>query len=464
MLFNSFEFLIFFALFAAGWPIARKYDLVRWTYVIAFSLFFYGWWDWKYVPLMLFSVLVDYTAGIFMHRIPKYAKLIVTAALSTNLLVLGYFKYSYFVAVNSVPILALLGFDVTIEPNQVILPLGISFYTFQSMSYSIDIYRKQITPTYNFMHFLSAVTFFPQLVAGPIMRARDIVPQLATYHVPEWWTRWTALRLIVDGFFRKVVIADNLAGTVNDAFAGRSGTLSMLDWWLVIIMFAFQIYFDFSGYSNIARGTARILGYELIVNFNIPYKSTSLREFWTRWHISLSTWFRDYVYIPLGGSHGGLLKTIRNVVITFSLSGLWHGAGWPFIIWGFLHGSFIAVERLTSWPERLAALPGGRFAAWLIVMLFVLISWVFFRSADLGQALYVIGQMFTFGALTVSVSMTACIFLSLGMAHEFLAWVGYEKTDTVKLVTVREVALCVFMIAACIYLRGPGQTFVYFQF
>ncbi len=464
MLFNSFEFLLFFVVYALGWPLVRGHSAARWLYIIGFSLFFYGWWDWRYVPLMVGTIFIDYFAGILIARYRQHGKLFLTVSLASNLLVLGYFKYFYFLASNSVSVLNLLGFDVVIAPNQIILPLGISFYTFQSMSYTIDIYRREIQPTKNILHFYSAVTFFPQLVAGPILRARDILPQLVTFNVPGWWRWWIALRLTADGFFRKVVIADNLAGSVNDAFAGRSGDLSSADWWLVAVMFAFQIYFDFSGYSNIARGTANFLGYDFVLNFNHPYKSASLREFWSRWHISLSTWFRDYVYIPLGGSRGGTAATVRNLMVTFTLSGLWHGAGWTFVIWGFMHGFFLSIERVTGWPQRLAAKRGGMLLAWAIVMLQVLVGWVFFRAENLGQAMHVLGEMFSFGGYAVTLSRSALLFLAIGVLHEIHAWYGFHQTDPQERVAVREILAIVLMIAASIFLRGPGQQFVYFQF
>lgn len=464
MLFNSFEFLIFFAVFSLGWPFVRGRDRLRWGYIIAFSLFFYGWWDWKYVPLMVGTIFIDYFAALMMDRPQANRRFWLVMSIISNLTILGYFKYSYFILSNSDSILKLLGFDVEIGQNNLILPLGISFYTFQSMSYTIGVYRRAIPATRHVMHFYSAVTFFPHLVAGPILRAGDILPQLLTWRRPGWWEWWLALRLIADGFFRKVVIADNLAGTVNDAFAGRAGDMTSTEWWIVVTMFAFQIYFDFSGYSNIARGLAQFYGYHFMLNFDFPYFSKSLREFWTRWHISLSSWFRDYVYIPLGGSRGGVAATVRNVMLTFTLSGLWHGAGWTFIVWGALHGFLLGVERLTDWPARLAAIPAGRFLAWAVIIVQVWIAWVFFRAENIDQAFHIIGRMFAFDGLAVDLSRTALIYLGLGAIYDAYARVGYPDADAREIVTRREMIATAMILVACVFLRGPGQEFVYFQF
>ena len=336
-----------------------------------------------------------------MGAYPRYKVLFLIFSICGNVGSLAIFKYSSFIAENVDAFLSLLGFDVYLKSNipqfMLILPVGISFYTFQSMSYTIDIYRGQLRPTRNVLHFFAYLSMFPQLVAGPIIRARDLLPQLKQNNKTTEQDRWEGLKLITHGFFKKVVIADNLAPLVNRAFNNPDPSNSSVYWWLAVTAFAFQIYCDFSGYSDIARGLARWMGYNFGLNFNHPYISLSLREFWTRWHISLSSWFRDYVYIPLGGSRKGNIHAYANMLITMVISGFWHGAAWNFVIWGFLHALFLSFERITQWPKYIKMIPGeGRWIASLIVLTQIWIAWVFFRAATMSQGIQIIKTMFSF--------------------------------------------------------------------
>ncbi|HRR41386.1 MAG TPA: MBOAT family O-acyltransferase [Syntrophales bacterium] len=338
------------------------------------------------------------------------------------------------------------------------------------MSYTIDVYRGRMKPVTHLFHFYAFLSMFPQLVAGPIVRARDLIPQLAVCRNTTEEERWEGMKLIAGGYFKKVVIADNLAPFVNTAFAAVPASESSLYWWLVISAFAFQIFFDFAGYSDIARGLAKWMGYDFLVNFDHPYTSTSLREFWSRWHISLSTWFRDYVYIPLGGSKKGEARGHINMWLTMVISGLWHGAAFHFLAWGAVHAFFLSVERLTSWPERLKHLPFGSVFSLAAVMFQVLIAWVFFRAQDLTQALSIIGTMLEFngrfGFPTTDAFKVGVLYLALGLAMELY---HFSKIDIRKwfppaVYRSVEVASVAVLITLSVFLRGAGMQFIYFQF
>jgi len=325
-------------------------------------------------------------------------------------------------------------------------------------------------PTRNVLHFFAYLSMFPQLVAGPIIRASHLLPQLEERKEITETDRWEGLKLVTFGYFKKVVLADNLAPAVNLAFGSSTVEQSAVYWWLAVSMFAMQIYFDFSGYSDIARGLGRWMGYDFPLNFNHPYRAASLREFWNRWHISLSTWFRDYVYIPLGGSRRGKLFAYINLWIAMLLSGLWHGAAWNFVIWGSLHAAYVSLERLTSWPERLRRIPGGRFVAWLMVLVLVWIGWVFFRAESMGQAMEILTVMFNPALLGITalppIFTVAMVFLALGAANELIHRFDLDRLYKASKISMRfaEPSVIAAMLVACIYLRGPGSAFIYFQF
>lgn len=399
----SFASVTFF-LFCVG-VLALYYSRVRrgWQngVVVAASYVFYAWWDWRFCSLMLISSVVDYGAGGGIHRSPSPRKRNAWLALSlgTNLGMLGFFKYCNFFVDNLTWLLARAGLPFHPGTLEVILPVGISFYTFQTLSYTIDIYRGHYRPVRDFPAYLAFVSFFPQLVAGPIERANRLLPQFLAARRFDPARAWTGMRLMLWGLFKKMVIADNLAAVVDGVYrapGGQPGAVLLL----ATAAFAFQIYCDFSAYSDIASGTAELFGIDLMRNFAFPYFSRNVAEFWRRWHISLSTWFRDYVYIPLGGSRGTPGRTRFNVLATFALSGLWHGASWNFVIWGLLNGAGMLAGRTTGKPNRSGPgrIPGGS-GMWpgagsvlriLGTFLFICLTWIFFRAATPGEAVRVL--------------------------------------------------------------------------
>lgn len=473
MLFNSLEFLLFGLIFFLLWPLLRKWNNTRWVYLTAASFLFYGWWDWRFLFLIIGSGFIDFFAALAMTRWPRRRKLHLIASVLGNVGSLGVFKYLDFFIGNANWLLSSVGAGELIPLAGLTLPVGISFYTFQSMSYTIDVYRGQLKPTRNVFHFFAYLSMFPQLVAGPIVRAADLLPQLETAHPTTSKQRIDGLRLIVYGYFKKVVVADTLAQFVDKAFGAETVADSSAYWWVILVMYAFQIYCDFSGYSDIARGLAKWMGYEFPLNFDHPYVSTSIREFWSRWHISLSTWFRDYVYIPLGGSRRGMFWSNLNMWITMTVSGLWHGAAWTFVVWGGLHAFYLTIERVTKWPERIRKLPAGRHISAIIIFVLVLISWVFFRSQSFEQAGLILKRMFLLdptnlglGAVYWRIDARAFLVTALMALRQVYVYLGLQKSDWVHskwATAVQPIALAAGL-AACVFFRGPGEAFIYFQF
>jgi alginate O-acetyltransferase complex protein AlgI len=405
MLFNSIEFLLFLPIvFSLYWFVFNKHLKSQNLLILLSSYVFYGWWDYRFLSLIFLSTIVDYIIGL---NIPKQdserkQKLLLWFTVLFNLSVLGFFKYYNFFIDSWLDLFSSFGYEIkSVWTLNIILPVGISFYTFQTMSYTIDIYRKKLEPTKDFISFASFVSFFPQLVAGPIERATNLLPQILNKREFNYEQGVHGLRLILWGMFKKVVIADSLAPMVDNIFSNYEdfggGTL-----WLGAIYFAFQIYCDFSGYSDIAIGTSKLFGIELMSNFKFPYFSRNIGEFWRRWHISLSTWFRDYLYIPLGGSMEGKWKSIRNIFIIFLVSGFWHGSNWTFIFWGLFHAilflpSFIFNTNrkyTTSIIAENTFLPSPKeFIQVGVTFILVTIGWVFFRSETIGDSYLFLKQM-----------------------------------------------------------------------
>lgn len=469
MVFNSLEFLIFIILFFILWPLCRKNNNSRWILIVISSLIFYGWWDWRFLFLIVFSGVLDFFLGLQIARSKKKFIWLLISIVS-NLGFLSIFKYSVFFATILQDFFLLFNvktdFISAIPEFALILPVGISFYTFKTLSYTIDVYRGKLEPSRNFLHFASFVVLFPELVAGPIIRAKDMLRQLAKYRIPNQQEIWNALKLIAFGFFQKTVIADNLSLFVDSAFEAKSGFSGGIYWWVVMIAFSFQIYCDFSGYSAIARGIAKLMGYHFKMNFNHPYISKSLREFWTRWHISLSEWFRDYVYIPLGGSRKGLLFGLYALSITMLLSGLWHGANYTYILWAMVHIFFLAIERITKWPKYFKRF---NLLVTLIVFVQALFAWVFFRAESVTQAMNVFHQMLNFRDLNIAFIYkfnNNLFFLAIGIAIEIFIWSSkfmtsirrFRKSTFIEIMSVVLAVLCV------LFLRGEGAQFIYFQF
>ena len=396
MLFNSFEFAAFLPIvFLIYWFVVNKNLKAQNAFLLLASYVFYGWWDWRFLGLIAFSSLVDYFLGIALdeEREERKRKMLLGASLLVNLGLLGTFKYYDFFVESFVEMFAVGGINLQANTLNIILPVGISFYTFQSLSYSIDVYRRKLKPTRDIVSFLAYVSFFPQLVAGPIERATNLLPQFQKRRVFDYALAVDGMRQSLWGLFKKVVIADNCAAYVSDIFASYS-TLSGSELILGAIFFAFQIYCDFSGYSDMAIGVAKIFGFKLMTNFKYPYFSRDIAEFWRRWHISLSTWFRDYLYIPLGGSRVSFWKVIRNIFIIFVVSGFWHGANWTFIVWGALNALYFVPlfvfklnRRNLSVVAENSVLPNFR-ELFQIGITFTLtcVAWVFFRAENVTQA------------------------------------------------------------------------------
>ena len=392
MLFNTWTFAWFFGAVYGLYLLLGHRGQNR--LLLVASYVFYGWWDYRFLSLILISTIVDYLCGIKIAeaRAPRRRRLLLATSVVTNLSILGLFKYFNFFAESLEAAFAAGGWSVDPLYLNIILPVGISFYTFQTMSYTIDIYRGEMEPTRSFFDFALFVAFFPQLVAGPIERARRLLPQILTPRKVTVAGFEQGCFLIFWGLFQKIFVADSLARIVDATFAGAP-PYAGLEVLIAIYAFAFQILCDFAGYSNIARGLGKCMGFEIMVNFNLPYFATNPSEFWRRWHISLSTWLRDYLYIPLGGNRGGRLKTQRNLLLTMLLGGLWHGAAWTFLLWGVYHGLLLVVHRRLQ--PILARIPAPRSEAaarawWVLRVVFffhlVCLGWLLFRAQSVGQA------------------------------------------------------------------------------
>ncbi|MFN8452752.1 MAG: MBOAT family protein [Anaerolineae bacterium] len=420
MTFTTPEFIIFFAAFVPLYfAIPPR---LRWVVLLAASYFFYAYGSGIYVVLIAFTTLVDYTAARAMGATddPRRRRLYLAASLTANLGTLFVFKYFNFFNQSFEALAASLGWGYPVNALSVVLPVGISFYTFQSIAYTIDVYRGAIQPEKHLGIFATFVAFFPQLVAGPIERARHMLPQ---FHLRARFDSARAvagLRLILWGAFKKIVIADRLAIYVNTVYT-TPGDYNGLPLILATVFFAFQIYCDFSAYSDIAIGAAKILGFDLMENFRQPYFAQSIREFWGRWHISLSTWFRDYLYIPLGGSRVTLPRHLLNLMIVFLVSGLWHGASWTFVIWGALHGLYMVVETLLRGRRITYYLYLPRAVRVVLTFALVCFAWIFFRANSFGDALYVVGHLFSFDSATVTEPFAAGL---LGAHVEFVLSCG----------------------------------------
>tara|TARA_B100000674_G_scaffold26510_1_gene18541 strand:- start:1577 stop:3010 length:1434 start_codon:yes stop_codon:yes gene_type:complete len=391
MIFNSIEFGIFFPLvFILYYLFFNKKIKLRNIYFIVISYFFYGWWDWRFLSLIILSSFVDFIVGqkIFNEKNDKKRKYLLIFSISLNIGLLGFFKYFNFFVDSLTDAFSLFGQPLNISTLSIILPVGISFYTFQTLSYTLDIYYRRLKPTKNIFAFFAFVSFFPQLVAGPIERAKDLLPQFLTKRPVNYELLRSGLLLMAWGFFKKIVIADRLAIFVDGAY-GDIDSIDGITAVFAIIFFAFQLYLDFSAYSDIAIGSSRMLGFKLSTNFRRPYLAKSFSDFWKRWHISLSSWFKDYVYIPLGGNRVTKSKHVKNILTVFILSGLWHGASWNFVIWGSVNGLFILLldYLLVSKKHNLIR----RIFCSLFISTLWSVSLVFFRSQDFNTTM----SMFT---------------------------------------------------------------------
>jgi len=456
MLFNSLEFILFGAAFFALWPLFRRFKHGRHAFIIVASFLFFGWAKWWYPLLIVGNGLIDYAAGIAIERAPARKKLWLFLSIGGNLATLAVFKYAGFAVANLNTVVGWLG-GTPMSVPEILLPIGISFTTFTSMSYTIDVYRGLIKPTRDPLLFFAFLAIFPPLIAGPIQRARALLPQMEVLGPPRGEQIIRGMRWIAVGFFKKTVLADNIAPFVASAFGAAEPASSGSTWWVIAALYAFQIYFDFSGYSDIARGLGSWMGLDLAPNFDQPYHAVGFRAFWSRWHISLSSWFRDYVYIPLGGSRS---HPNRNLWVTFLLSGLWHGANWTFVAWGAMHAALLHLERLTKWPDRL-----WRPLSWSVTMGLLLLSWVLFRSFSIQQFGTIASRMLdprTWDITGItSVGGKALLWLGLCVVFEFaFRWRGFEDRPVRRLDPI----LIGGLLAAAVFFRGAGGAFIYFQF
>ncbi|WP_435018976.1 MBOAT family O-acyltransferase [Tundrisphaera sp. TA3] len=473
MLFNSWKFAYFFALlFPTYWTLARFRQAQNLLLLLA-GYYFYACWEPKFLLLLILSTIVDYACGIAVDRIegPKQRKAFVIMSMALNLGMLGYFKYYNFFADSLQVALDRAGFHVPLSHLEVVLPIGISFYTFQSMSYVIDVYRREIKPTRNLLEFATFVSFFPHLVAGPIMRPTTLLPQIAnkrTFNIDQFYQ---GCYLIFWGLAKKMVIADNLAPIVNDLF-GRWQTIDGGLALLAIYAFAFQIYCDFSGYTDAARGIAKCLGIELALNFNLPYFATSPQDFWARWHISLSTWLKDYVYISLGGNRGGTVATYRNLMLTMIIGGLWHGAAWTFVIWGTYQGAILVGHRLlkpvlnrvqpTSPVDR-ACWTGVRMIATFHL---VCLGWLIFRAESVEQLMGMIHAITHRPALPTAQYLLPVMVITIPLVLVQFAQYAAKDLDVVARTPwyVRSVFYTACFYAIVLGAEFGGGQFIYFQF
>lgn len=466
MLFNSFDFAIFIPLtFVLYWIFFNKNIQLRNVFILVASYIFYGWWDARFLFLIAFSSIMDFLIGknIFKAQSKRKRQLLLCLSLTGNLGLLGFFKYFNFFTESFTDAFTFLGFAIEPGHINIILPVGISFYTFQTLSYTIDIYRGNLEPTKDLIAFSAFVSFFPQLVAGPIERAARLLPQ---FHKKTFFNSVKAHEAILDitwGFFKKIVIADSLSIYVNSVYNNVDSYEGFPLIWATVF-FAFQIYCDFSGYSSIAIGLAKLFGFELMQNFKRPYLSKTLPEFWSRWHISLSTWFKDYVYIPMGGNRVSKIKQKRNLITTFIISGFWHGANWNFIIWGGIHG----IMNLIS--KRMINIEVINLFSRIFTLVIVCLAWVFFRANNFFDAYYILGNLIPLsssnliGVSTIPKSSFAFSIFSI-ITLLVIEMIIEKRGDTNYPDSLKTILISIILISL-IYIFGTfeNQEFIYFQF
>jgi len=477
MLFNSLDFAIFLPLvFTMYWLLPAGKIRLRNAFLILASYVFYGWWDWRFLSLIVLSSSVDYVAGLSMGRPRRGGRRFwLAASLTTNLGLLFTFKYFGFFVDAFTSAFRFAGQSIPEPSLHLVLPVGISFYTFQTLGYTIDVYRGRVPVCRDPLAFFAYVSFFPQLVAGPIERAESFLPQFHHQQTFSYPYAVDGLRLMLWGLFKKVVIADNCAKYVNPIFAAPA-SFGAAELWLGTMLFFIQVYGDFSGYSDIAIGTAKLFGFKLRSNFLYPLFARDIAEFWRRWHVSLTTWFRDYVYIPLGGSKGSTWLSVRNIFIVFCVSGLWHGANWTFLVWGALHGALFLPLLLTGWNrshrEHVSTqkiLPSLREAGlMLLTFLTVSLSLVVFRAQSLGDAATYIGRAFTEWGMGLE-SRPPLSLLTLILLMLVLEWVNRDKEHPIQVAGLPKWLRwsAYYLLFVVIYLYGnyqSGYDFIYFQF
>lgn len=482
MLFNSIDFAIFLPIvFFIYWFLLNNNLKYQNFLVVVSSYIFYGWWDWRFLALIFFSTIVDYFIGLRLLKENGEIRRIILLGISitVNLGFLAFFKYYNFFLDNFILAFSFLGKEINGNSLNIILPVGISFYTFQTLSYTIDIYRRKLQPKKDILAFSAFVSFFPQLVAGPIERASNLLPQFYSKRIFDREKAVDGMRQILWGLFKKIVIADNCAELANlifnnsDIYSGSTLALGAL-------FFTFQIYGDFSGYSDIAIGTSRLFGFNLMRNFNFPYFSRDIAEFWRRWHISLSTWFRDYLYIPLGGSRGGTKMKIRNTFIIFLVSGFWHGANWTFIIWGALNAIYFLPLMLTNNNRNnLDIVALGKIfpslkdiTAILLTFGLTVFTWIFFRAENVSHAISIISEILSpsiFSIPKFEGMRQGLITIILIFLFNIIEWIGRDGEYAIEKVSLRmnrtfRHAMYYAIIIVIFWFGGEEQQFIYFQF
>jgi len=483
MLFNSIDFAIFLPIvFILYWFVFKGSIKYQNALILVVSYIFYGWWDWRFLSLILFSTLVDFLIGLKMKNEERLEirKIFLWISILVNLGLLGFFKYYNFFLDNFIAAFSFFGAEIQANTLNIILPVGISFYTFQTLSYTIDVYKRKLEPAKDFIAFSAFVSFFPQLVAGPIERATHLLPQFYKKRTFDYSKAVDGMRQILWGLFKKIVIADNCAEYANQIF-NNSVDLNGSTLVLGALFFTFQIYGDFSGYSDIAIGTSRLFGFDLMRNFNFPYFSRDIAEFWRRWHISLSTWFRDYLYIPLGGSRGGTWMKVRNTFIIFIVSGFWHGANWTFIVWGTLNALYFLPLLLTkNNRNNLENVAQGNLLPNLKELLMMLatfgltvFAWIFFRANDIGHAIDYVSQIFSNSLISIPKfhgMKSALIVMILIALFVVIEWLGREGQYAIahvgqrwnRLLRWSFYALIIFLIG--MFMPSVESPFIYFQF
>ena len=482
MLFNSFEFLIFLPIvFLLYWFIFKGRQAQN-LFIVVASYVFYGWWAWRFLVLIFITTLLSFLSGLLIEKYRDKAKWICGTNIAINIGILCYYKYVNFFANNLEALINQFGYQLDWVTLDIILPVGISFYTFQALSYTIDVYRRDTIATKDFIAFTSFISFFPQLVAGPIEKSTNLLPQFLKPRRFDYTDAVIGMRQILWGLFKKLIIADNcaqLANSIFDNYQNCNASLLLLG----AIFFTFQIYGDFSGYSDIAIGTARLFGINLMKNFNLPYFSRDITEFWRRWHISLNKWFIDYVYIPLGGSRGTKVMVIRNILIVFFLSGLWHGANWTFVVWGLYNGIIIAVLTLLNLNQKRSAIisescflpPFKEIGQIVLTFALVVVGWIIFRAEDMTQAMgYIAGicdssiislpNFRDLGFSFIQISFTLFFIVLL----QLIEW-GQRKQEfglEISNVRYRPVRWSIYIILMLIFsvFAGGQEEFIYFQF
>jgi len=474
MLFNSLTFIVFFLVVLAAYWTMRSWD-ARKNLLLVASYLFYGAWNPPFAALLFATTALDFYLGRKMGKLqePRERRLWLIISVAVNLSMLGFFKYGNFLLENFQWVLARGGIQYKPPHLDIFLPIGISFYTFHSLSYTLDIYRGVMRPTRSLRDFTLAVSFFPQLVAGPIVRAGDFLPQLDAPPKPQAGRFLWGLFLMTLGLFEKVVLADTMLAGSADRVFGHGGPLVALDSWMGVMAFAGQIFFDFAGYSICAIGAALCLGFHLKDNFRFPYAAVGFSDFWRRWHISLSTFLRDYLYIPLGGNRLGAARAMINLIIVMFIGGLWHGAAWTFVVWGLLHGSYLALERLVrafvkkdaAWANSLVL----KLLIGLTTYIAVLVAWVYFRASDFNGASRLIGGMFGRHPTGDAILSTREL-LQVGIVTFFLLIAHWSLRDISIEAAVQRLPRWVvttawFLMACAIILtQGSSNAFIYFQF